>query len=152
MRRPRLRHAGTKCGTRYKDFLRLAAGDKVKIYLIRHGISIANEQIRYAGTWDVPLSENGVRDVEMKRDAGLYPKKGVLAEGSDADIVIFDPEKKDVISADTHAYNTDNNPFEGFTLQGGVEHVFLRGNPAVRNGQLIKEKLGTFIKRGKNIL
>ena len=83
---------------------------------------------------------------------GLYPKKGVLAEGSDADIVIFDPEKKDVISADTHAYNTDNNPFEGFTLQGGVEHVFLRGNPAVRNGQLINEKLGTFIKRGKNIL
>lgn len=55
--------------------MRLAAGDKVKIYLIRHGISIANEQIRYAGTWDVPLSENGVRDVEMKRDAGLYPKK-----------------------------------------------------------------------------
>ena len=47
----------------------------MKIYLIRHGISIANEQIRYAGTWDVPLSENGVRDVEMKRDAGLYPKK-----------------------------------------------------------------------------
>ena len=45
---------------------------------------------------------------------GVYPNKGVIAEGSDADIVVFDPEKENVISAETHAYNTDNNPYEGF--------------------------------------
>ena len=44
---------------------------------------------------------------------GVYPNKGVIAEGSDADIVVFDPEKENVISAETHAYNTDNNPYEG---------------------------------------
>ena len=45
---------------------------------------------------------------------GVYPKKGALLEGSDGDIVVFDPEKESVISAKTHAYNTDNNPFEGY--------------------------------------
>ena len=83
---------------------------------------------------------------------GMYPKKGALLEGSDADIVIFDPEKEDVISAETHAYNTDNNPFEGFALHGGIEQVLLRGNPVVKDGVLRKEKLGTYIKREKNSL
>ena len=83
---------------------------------------------------------------------GMYPKKGALLEGSDADIVIFDPDKKDVISAATHAYNTDNNPFEGFALHGGIEQVLLRGNLAVKDGVLRKEKLGTYIKREKNSL
>ena len=79
----------------------------------------------------------------------LYPKKGVIAPGSDADIVVFDPQKEDVISAKTHLYNTDNNPFEGFALHGGIEKVFLRGNLAVENGKVVKEKLGTYIYRGK---
>ncbi|HRM01837.1 MAG TPA: dihydropyrimidinase, partial [Anaerostipes hadrus] len=48
---------------------------------------------------------------------GVYPQKGVLAPESDADIVVLDPEKESVISAATHAYNTDNNPFEGFRLR-----------------------------------
>lgn len=80
---------------------------------------------------------------------GVYPRKGVLAPGSDADIVVFDPEKESVISAETHAYNTDNNPFEGFALHGGIDKVFLRGNLAVEDGALVKEKLGTYISRGK---
>ena len=81
---------------------------------------------------------------------GVYPRKGVIAPGSDADIVVFDPKKEDVISAKTHLYNTDNNPFEGFALHGGIEKVFLRGNLAVEDGKVVKEKLGTYIYRGKN--
>lgn len=80
---------------------------------------------------------------------GVYPKKGALLEGSDGDIVIFDPEKESVISAKTHAYNTDNNPFEGFALHGEVDKVFLRGNLVVEDGAVVKEKTGKYMKRGK---
>ena len=80
---------------------------------------------------------------------GLYPQKGVLAEGSDGDIVVFDPEKESVISAKTHAYHTDNNPFEGFTLHGGIDKVFLRGSLVVENGKILKEKTGKYISRKK---
>lgn len=81
---------------------------------------------------------------------GVYPRKGAILEGSDADIVVFDPEKESVISAKTHAYHTDNNPFEGFALHGGITDVFLRGHHAVKDGELVEEKLGTYIYREKN--
>ena len=80
---------------------------------------------------------------------GVYPKKGALLEGSDGDIVVFDPEKESVISAKTHAYNTDNNPFEGFALHGDIDKVFLRGNLVVEGGKVVKEKTGEYVKRGK---
>lgn len=80
---------------------------------------------------------------------GVYPQKGILAEGSDGDIVVFDPKKESVISAKTHGYHTDNNPFEGFALHGGIDKVFLRGTPVVEDGVIVKEKLGTYIRRGK---
>lgn len=83
---------------------------------------------------------------------GVYPRKGVLLEGSDGDIVVFDPKKEDVISAKTHGYHTDNNPFEGFAVCGGIDKVFLRGNLVVDEGLLVKEKLGTYISRGKKQL
>ena len=81
---------------------------------------------------------------------GVYPRKGVLAPGSDADIVIFDPEKESSISAKTHACNTDNTPFEGFALHGDIDSVFLRGTLCVSGGRLIREKQGTYIHRDKN--
>ena len=80
---------------------------------------------------------------------GVYPQKGVIAPGSDADIVLIDPKKESTISAATHAYNTDNNPFEGFELKCGIDKVFLRGNLAVDDGKLVQEKLGKYIFRGK---
>lgn len=83
---------------------------------------------------------------------GVYPRKGVIQPGSDADIVILDPSREDVISAKTHAYNTDNNPFEGFKLGCKIDDVFLRGHHAVAGGKLKEEKLGTFIRREKNML
>lgn len=82
---------------------------------------------------------------------GVYPKKGALLEGSDGDIVVFDPEKESVISAKTHAYNTDNNPFEGFALHGDIDKVFLRGNLVVEGGKVVKERTGEYVKRRKRI-
>ena len=81
---------------------------------------------------------------------GVYPNKGVIREGSDADIVVFDPERENVISAKTHLYHTDNNPYEGFKLHGDIDSVYLRGAHVVQDGKVILEKTGKYIKRGKN--
>ena len=81
---------------------------------------------------------------------GVYPNKGVIREGSDADIVVFDPEKENVISAKTNLYHTDNNPYEGFKLHGDIDSVYLRGAHVVQDGKVILEKTGKYIKRGKN--
>ncbi len=83
---------------------------------------------------------------------GVYPQKGVIREGSDADIVVFDPERESVISAKTHLYHTDNNPYEGFKLHGDIDRVFLRGMPVVKDGKVVLEKAGKYIKRGKKQL
>lgn len=80
---------------------------------------------------------------------GVYPNKGAITPGSDADIVVLDPHGEGVISAATLAYNTDNNPFEGFKLGCSIDKVFLRGNLAVEDGKLVKEKLGRYIARGR---
>lgn len=58
---------------------------------------------------------------------GLYPKKGTLQPGSDADIVVWDPEKEIVYGADFARHRTDHNLYEGWKIKGVVEKVFLRG-------------------------
>lgn len=78
---------------------------------------------------------------------GLYPKKGVLMEGSDADIVVIDPEREKIITASDWVTNCDNTPYEGMHLKGCVEKVFLRGNLCVDDGRLIRRGLGRFVKR-----
>ncbi len=83
---------------------------------------------------------------------GVYPRKGVIQPGSDADIVIIDPNKEGVISADTQMYNMDYSPFEGFALKGCIDQVFLRGQLVVDDGKLVKEKAGTYIFREKKQL
>jgi len=66
---------------------------------------------------------------------GLYPKKGVIRIGSDADIVVWDPEKENIISAKTHHQNCDINIYEGFKTWGAVDYVILGGDVAIRNGE-----------------
>lgn len=68
---------------------------------------------------------------------GLFPRKGVIAPGSDADIVIYDPDAKSTISAETHAMNVDYNPFEGMEITGHPEVVTLRGKVMVRDGEFV---------------
>ncbi|MFD2420010.1 dihydropyrimidinase [Amycolatopsis pigmentata] len=62
---------------------------------------------------------------------GLYPRKGVIAPGSDADIVIYDPNAKQVLSAETHHMNVDYSAYEGFEITGKVDTVLSRGTVIV---------------------
>jgi len=81
---------------------------------------------------------------------GMYPRKGTIAIGSDADIVIFDPKKEHVISVKTHHMNCDYSGYEGRKVTGKTETVILRGKIAIENEECkLSAGHGQFIKRGQ---
>lgn len=73
---------------------------------------------------------------------GLYPQKGTLTPGADADIVIFDPEKKITLSKNILHEHVDYTPYEGFSLQGYPEITLRRGQILCQNGEFVGEKGG----------
>lgn len=90
------------------------------------------------------LSENPARLY------GLFPRKGQLRPGSDADIVVYDPGASHVIRSDDCVANVDYNPYEGFVTAGGIRQVWLRGSLAVEDGKVLDEApQGRYMARGK---
>lgn len=84
---------------------------------------------------------------------GMYPRKGTISVGSDADIVVFDPEKKHTISAENHHMRVDYSAYEGWKVTGKTETVLLRGKVAIENGSChLEAGDGKFIPRGKTSL
>jgi len=75
---------------------------------------------------------------------GLFPRKGAIQPGSDADLVVYDPNYRGTISAKTHSMNLDYNSFEGFEIEGRPHVVTVRGKVAARDGKFTGE-----VGRGK---
>ena len=81
---------------------------------------------------------------------GMFPKKGTIAIGSDADILIFDANEKHTLSAKTHHMNVDYSGYEGWEVKGKVKTVLLRGQVVIDNNECKVEKgYGQFVKRNK---
>ena len=83
---------------------------------------------------------------------GMYPRKGVLAKGADADIVVYDPSESadHVIHAADMTGACDYNPYEGMAVSGGIRQVWLRGKLAVEDGRVLGGTDGKFVFRGKS--
>lgn len=79
---------------------------------------------------------------------GLFPRKGTIAVGSDADIVVYDPNYRGVVSAKTQHVNCDYNGFEGMAIEGRPTVVTVRGKVQVRDGKFVGDKSrGKMLKR-----
>lgn len=117
------------------------------------GVEYRMEIIYNGGVVENRISLN--RFVELTSTAaakmfGMFPKKGTIAVGSDADIVIFDTEKEHVFTLGNQHMNVDYCAYEGKKIKGKVETVLSRGRVVIENGECLVEKgSGEFIKRGE---
>jgi dihydropyrimidinase len=79
---------------------------------------------------------------------GLYPRKGTIAPGADADIVLYDPQASYVISAETHHMNVDYSAYEGRRVAGRAKTVISRGTVLVQDGEYLgRAGHGRFVSR-----
>jgi dihydropyrimidinase len=117
------------------------------------GVEYRMELIYNGGVLENNISLN--RFVELTSTAaakmfGMFPKKGTIAVGSDADIVIFDTEKEHTFTLENQHMNVDYCAYEGKKIKGKVETVLSRGRVVIENGECLVEKgSGQFIKRGE---
>lgn len=141
------------CPFCYKDQKELGLDSFTKIPNGAPGVENRMSLIFNGGVVQGRISLN--RFVELTSTAaaktfGLFPKKGTIAVGSDADIVIFDPERRETISVNnpcTHHMRVDYSAYEGFEVQGFSETVLSRGRIVIHEGQMKTEGGGQFIKR-----
>jgi dihydropyrimidinase len=140
------------CPFDYKDQKVLGRGDFSKIPNGLPGV-----EDRYTVLFDGGVTARRIslnRFVELVATAparmfGLYPRKGTIAPGSDADIVVFDPAAERVLSASTHHMRVDYSCFEGMRVRGRPEVVMQRGEVLVAGGQFHgRPGQGRFLKRG----
>ncbi len=80
---------------------------------------------------------------------GMYPRKGALQAGSDADVVVFDPDAPHAIHTATNLHNCDNSPYEGYEAAGKARDVVLNGQLVVENGQLVTPGKGEYVHRDR---
>jgi dihydropyrimidinase len=139
------------CPFCYKEQKELGKDDFTKIPNGGPGIEHRLSLVFSGGVHGGRFSVN--RFVELTSTApaklfGLYPRKGTIAVGSDADLVIFDPDQEQVISAQTHHMRVDYSMFEGIRVKGVPKQVLSRGRLIIDQGRLVgKVGQGQFLKR-----
>jgi len=126
---------------RHEDFTRIpggAPGIETRMTLLHDARRLSLERLV------------AVTATEPARLFGLYPRKGVVAPGADADLLVWDPERTLTISAATHHMRVDYNPYEGRVVRGAPELVFSRGRLVARDGQFVGAPgWGRFLPRSR---
>ncbi len=136
-----------------KEQKELGLGDFSKIPNGAPGVENRLALIYNGGVVENRISLN--RFVELTSTAaakmfGMFPKKGTIAVGSDADIVIFDPNGETIFGVENEHMNVDYSSYEGWKIKGKVETVLSRGRVVIQNGEHTgKQGDGQFIKRGE---
>jgi dihydropyrimidinase len=140
------------CPFRFADQKTLGVGNFTKIPNGGPGVENRMQLTYHHGVNGGRMSLE--RFVEITAEApakifGMYPKKGVLAAGSDADILIWDPEAEYTITAATQSMHTDYSIFEGFAVRGNARQVYSRGECIVDGGKFIGQVgRGEYLRRG----
>lgn len=143
------------CPFCFKDQKHLGENDFTKIPNGAPGVENRMSLVYNGGVVHNRISLNKFVELTSTNAAkmfGLFPRKGTIAVGSDADIVIFNPDRKETISIHnhvTHHMNVDYNTYEGFEVQGVAETVISRGQLVVKDTNYVGHKgYGKFLKRG----
>jgi dihydropyrimidinase len=139
------------CPFCFKEQKELGRGDFTKIPNggpgVEHRLSLIYSGGVAAGRFSVNRFVELVSTTPAKL-FGLYPRKGTIAVGSDADIVIFDPNRKHTISGKTHHMRVDYSMFEGIEVTGMPQTVLSRGKVVVENNEFLgRAGAGEFVKR-----
>src|SRR5881397_3912558 len=139
------------CPFCFKEQKELGVGDFTKIPNGGPGIEHRLSLVYTGGVHGKHFSPNRIVQLVATAPAklfGLYPRKGTIAVGSDADLVIFDPNHEEVISAKTHHMRVDYSMFEGIKIKGAPKTVFSRGRAVVDAGKFVgRPGAGQFLRR-----
>jgi len=139
------------CPFRFADQKTLGLGNFAKIPNGAPGIENRMQLIFHHGVNAGRISLERFVEVTAEAPArifGMFPKKGVVAAGSDADIVLWDPSAKYTITAASQSMHTDYSIFEGFAVKGNARQVFSRGECIVDGGKFIgRVGRGQFLRR-----
>jgi dihydropyrimidinase len=143
------------CSYSYKFRKKVAQNSFLKCPSGLPGIETRIPLMFSEGVMQYKISLNRFVEINCTNPAkvmGLYPQKGVLKEGSDADIVIIDPDKEVVLTNDLLHQNIDYTPYDGFKLEGYPVLTMSRGKVIVKDNEFIGEKgSGKFIKRKSGV-
>jgi dihydropyrimidinase len=141
------------CPFCFKEQKEMGKGDFTKIPNGGPGIEHRMSLIYSGGVASGRFSVNRFVELVATTPAkifGLYPRKGTIAVGSDADIVVFDPKRQHTISAKTHHMRVDYSMFEGITVTGMPDVVLSRGRVLVEGDAFAgKPGSGEFLKRAQ---
>ena len=139
------------CSFNYKAQKEMGRDD---FTLIPNGLPGAEERAMALWTFGVregKVSENqfvALLSTNQARIYGMYPRKGALVPGADADIVLWDPELSVTATVENRHGNVDYTPYEGMTFNGGPASVYVRGNLIYKDGEIVGEHgSGRFIER-----